>query len=257
MTDRSTGAQQSATHQPTGADYLAEQARRANELAQSDAAAQREREQQQRQDEADIDAERARIAAENAASAAEALAKKAEQARAEADDDGLDEVDFGQSRISVRTLGGGVRHYGPGKVRVPRSVADTLKNAPTFATSGDPLNDALVRRRLERDHGVVEVTTAAESSERSAFGSEAHNEGGDEGEGQSRGATRRTRNKDKEPLSKSAIAALGAEEVSRRYDKAVKAGKVKPIADGKGSGADGAVVTADRVDALADAGETE
>lgn len=225
----------------------------------------------------------AQARAQSAAGAAENAQRVADDMTAEAEGDGLEEVDFGQSRMTHRIPGGGTRTYGPGKVRVPASIADAVRNAPTFATSGDRIADSLVRRRLERDHGVTEITSTEDSTARAAFGSDTHNEGGSDDDqrdgggrlitenvgnqppmgtplvsGENRAETRRQRNKpDATPLSKSALKALGAEEVERRYEAAVRAGRVKAIADGKGSGADGAVITDDRVDALADAGETE
>jgi hypothetical protein len=216
-------------------------------LQQSDAAALAERTRLAEQDAAADTQEAAELRARVAQEQADAAAKAAEEVAA---DDGLEEITL-NNQITVRTFGGGTRQYGPGKVRVPRTIAEAARNAPTFATSGNPAVDRAVRRTLERSHGVQEVNTTDDTTARTIPGQ-------DDGDTDRR-ATRAAGaaaggGKERTPLGESELAALPADDVNARYDAAVKAGRVRPIREGKGSGADGGVVKADKVAALAKSG---
>lgn len=83
-----------------------------------------------------------------------------EQAEALADDiEPTVTVDLGERSFSKRIPGGGQRRYGPGKVKVPKSVADYIKSNPTFATSGNRAADKDVRAHLERNFGHKETVS--------------------------------------------------------------------------------------------------
>jgi len=225
----------------------AEGAPSAAELAANDAADLRERTEQAARD----DAERAQLAAENAAETAQAVADAAAERVAELESEGgYVTMDLAVSR-GIR-MDGVVRHYGPGKgIQVPKALADAIASAPTFATSGDHTTDMLVRRKLERDHGVVEETTQEDSTHRALGGTA----GGDETEGTSNRKDSRStgsRTRQTKTYTTAELDGKSAEEVDALYSKAVQSGKIRPIPEGKGSGAEGNVVKADKVAALAD-----
>lgn len=233
-----------------------EQAQR-QAAAQADLAAQQERTQDAQRRVAEDAAQVARDDAERASAAADALAERAQRV---ADAEELVTVDITGNGVSVRRADGSRSpFYGPGKgIQVPRYVAEAIGASPTFATSGDRAADAGVRRKLETLHGIDEAVTQEETTHRMSAHSEDAPTGEETPDNQRKaGASSRARGAGKEPLSRSAIDELGAEEVDRRYEKGVRAGRVKPVADGKGSGADGAVLKADKVDALHAAGESE
>jgi hypothetical protein len=226
----------------------------AAEQSAADAAAVRERTDAAARDAAELDKLRAEEQANRAASIADAAAERAESI---ADENDLVEININPRRFSIRSVGGGTRHYGPGRVKVPRSVAEAYAAAPTFATSGNALADRAVRRTLERDHGVVETNTTEATTARTVPGAE--NDGDDENGERltsrraSRAAGARSGGHQRVALSESEIdAKYDAEQVERLHDKAVREGKVKPITSG--SGAEGNVLKSDRVAALAAAG---
>lgn len=239
---------------PAPAGSAAELAERQRVQAEQDEQDRQAREAQARQDAADDAVARAQEAARRAAEAADVAQTRAEQLQ-----DGQVEIDVPQPGVTIRTTARGVQHFRPGRQFVPVELANALGNAPTFATSGDGLADTAVRRTLERagvqELATTEDTTAKHTSmlgDEDEEGTNAELRTGDSGSGR-----RRTRPDHSEPKGATVteLRELGAEKVKAKYDRAVRAGRVRPIADGKGSGADGRVVTDDMVQALYEAGE--
>lgn len=231
----------------------------ANQAANQDAADAAARVAAALEDQARADAERAREIADRAAAVADAAATRAETIAADTEET---ETIAMRRSFSVRLPGGGTRAYGPGSaVKVPKLVADIVRSAPTFATSGRAAVDARVRRRQEREFGIQEVATQEATTART-IGGEANAIGGAEGEHDEKGLApaalsaskgSRARYTEAQQATEAELNETSADDVEAKYKAAVRSGKVKPIADGKGSGKDGRVVKADQVRALVEA----